>query len=105
MLEFLISSSGFIFEWDTGNLSKSEDKHGISTDMIESVFEDPSILALGEQFQPPVKDNEDRYGVIGKAHTTDILFVCFTIREGRIRAISSRSASKNERSIYDEKIC
>tara|TARA_Y100000780_G_scaffold232594_1_gene268653 strand:- start:324255 stop:324584 length:330 start_codon:yes stop_codon:yes gene_type:complete len=100
LLEFLLSSSGFLFEWDEGNIEKSEKKHGVSTTMVESAFEDINILALGEQYQP--KCEEDRYGILAKTFTSEVLFVCFTIREGKIRPISARLANKKERSIYDE---
>ena len=103
LLEFLISSSGFIFEWDEGNSSKSEQKHGITVEMIEAIFDDGNILALGEQYHPIC--DEDRYGAIGKTYSGEVLFVCFTIRSGKIRVISSRIANKKERSIYDEEIC
>ena len=103
LLEFLLSSSEFIFEWDDGNNSKSEKKHGITTLMVESAFLDDRILPLGEQFQPLTE--EARYGVIAQSTTKEVLFICFTIREGKIRPISSRLANKKERGIYDEEIC
>jgi uncharacterized protein len=96
-----MSQKEFLFEWDDGNSSKSEDKHGISIEMIEEAFMDSSLLALGEQYEPVV--NEGRYGVVAKSDEL-ILFICFTIREGKIRPISARPANKNERGIYEEEI-
>lgn len=103
LLEFLISRSDFIFEWDDGNSSKSAEKHGVDNDLVESMFNDSNLLALCEQFQPHV--NEARYGIVGKAIDEEILFVCFTIREGKIRPISSRIANQKERGLYDKEIC
>ena len=99
LLEFLISQDNFVFEWDEGNLSKNKSKHGVVVDEIESVFEDENMAVLGEQYQPVV--SEDRYGLIGKAASEEILFVCFTIRQGRIRVISARFANKKERNFYE----
>jgi uncharacterized protein len=99
LVEFLSSNEEFIFDWNDGNSLKSKKKHDVTTDMIESAFGDNSLLALGEQYQPMV--NEERYGVIAQSLSGPILFICFTIREGRIRPISARPASKKERSIYD----
>ncbi len=102
LVEFLISQIDFIFEWDDGNSSKSLEKHGVENELVESIFHDSNLLALGEQFQPPV--NEPRYGIIGKAVNGDVLFVCFTIRDGKIRPISSRVAKNKERGFYEKEI-
>jgi uncharacterized DUF497 family protein len=103
LLDFLLSQTDFIFEWDDGNSSKSLEKHGVDNDLVESIFSDSNLLALGEQFQPPV--SEARYGVLGRAIKGELLFVCFTIREGRIRPISSRIANQKERGLYGKEIC
>ena len=101
LVEFLFSQERFFFEWDDGNSTKNEDKHNLTIEEIESVFEDNNILALGEQYQPVIA-SEYRYGVLGKSFNDSVLFVCFTIREGKIRPISVRPANKKERSIYEE---
>ena len=103
LLEFLQSKTDFTFDWDEGNLTKSKDKHGVTTDLVESCFEDCNLLALGEQYQPKVE--EDRYGIIAKSIAGEIYFVCFTIRNSRIRPMSARLANKKERGIYVEEIC
>ena len=99
LVEFLLSERVFLFDWDDGNSGKSEDKHGVTIEMVESSFEDSNLLALGEQYQPVV--NEDRYGIIAKSICGELLFVCFTIRDAKLRPISARPANKKERSIYD----
>lgn len=80
LVGFLNSQSFFSFEWDQGNSSKNREKHGVSIEMIESVFQDEKFCILGQQYHPIVL--EQRYGVIGKNYNGDILFVCFTIRNG-----------------------
>jgi uncharacterized DUF497 family protein len=103
LLEFLQSHAEFIFDWDEGNSTKSASKHGVDNHMVESSFRDTNLLALGEQYQPKV--DESRYGMIGRAETGQILFVCFTIRENRIRPISSRSVNQIEKELYEKAIC
>lgn len=100
LVEFVLSTENFIFDWDGGNSTKSKDKHGITVDIVESAFSDENLLALGEQFQPIV--NESRYGVIAKSIDSNILFICFTIRDKKIRVISTRLANEKERSFYEE---
>lgn len=90
----------FMFEWDSGNSMKSLVKHGITIEQIESCFYDEDILALGRQLTPRCAEN--RYGIIAKDCFDNILFVCFTIRSGRVRPISARVANKSERDIYEE---
>jgi uncharacterized DUF497 family protein len=102
LLEFLQSHRVFEFEWDDGNSFKSIQKHGVDNEMVESIFSDENLLALGEQYQPLIK--ETRYGLLGKTTSGDILFVCFTMRGKRIRPISSRFANLREREIYEKEI-
>ncbi len=102
LVEFLLSQTDFIFEWDEGNSSKSAEKHGVESDEIETAFNDNNLLALGEQYQPEV--DEVRYGILGKSITNEILFICFTLRDGKVRPISSRVANKKERSTYGKEI-
>lgn len=90
----------FVFEWDSGNSKKSFVKHGITIEQIESCFYDDDILALGRQLMPRCAEN--RFGIIARDCSENILFVCFTIRSGKIRPISARVANKDEREIYEE---
>jgi len=102
LLEFLKSRSEFVFEWDDGNSVKNLDKHGVENYMVESIFSDTNLLALGQQYEPST--NESRYGIIGMATFGSILFVCFTIRGNKIRPISARFANQKERGLYEKEI-
>ena len=95
-----LSQSFFEFQWDSGNESKSEQEHGVFTHEIEEVFYDKNLVPLGIQIQPIV--NEIRLALIGKTSTDKILFVCFTMRDLKIRVISSRKANKAEKELYEE---
>jgi hypothetical protein len=38
LLFWILETSHFEFEWDTGNLTKNSKKHGISTEEVEAGF-------------------------------------------------------------------
>lgn len=99
LVSFLEAFDIFVFDWDAGNSIKSEKKHGVTIQQIESCFLDERILPLGLQVEPEVK--EDRYGIIARDYDGKILFVCFAIRDGRIRPVSGRIANKHEGQQYE----
>lgn len=87
------------FEWDKGNLDKSYLKHGISPREAEESFLDIKLL-LQEDIKHSEK--EERTIAIGKTEKNKILFSIFTVRENKIRIISTRKANKKERKQYEE---
>lgn len=99
LLAYFQRNKSFEFEWDQWNKIKSQIKHGISPSMIESVFSDGERLCLGIQVEHNF--TEDRFGIVGKDYEGNVLFVCFTFRKGKIRAISCRRASRKERRDYE----
>jgi uncharacterized DUF497 family protein len=90
----------FHFEWDKGNINKSQTKHGVSSDEIESIFELKLAVPLGRQISPEVE--EERLCIIGPTSEGRMLSVVFALREGRVRPISARDASRKERRLYEE---
>jgi len=98
-LEEFIEAGQFVFEWDRGNRHKNWTRHGIKTEECEEVFLGGGALPLGIQVDPPV--DEDRYAVIGEAASRKPLFVVFTVRAGKVRVISARMATVEEREDYD----
>ena len=90
----------FSFEWDSGNSQKSFKKHDVGTDEIESLFEMKMAVPLGRQISPEVA--EERLCIIGPSRTGRMISVVFTLRNGRIRPISGRPASRKERALYEE---
>jgi uncharacterized DUF497 family protein len=100
LVSFLEAYEIFIFDWDKGNSTKSDNKHGVTTEQIESCFLDDRILPLGVQYEPIVP--EERYGILAKDYNGMVLFVCFTIRDGKVRPVSCRLANKKERILYEE---
>jgi uncharacterized DUF497 family protein len=90
----------FDFEWDQGNSTKNKVKHGIEKAEVESVFYLKRAVPLGVQIAPEVK--ELRLCLVGPAYNEKMISVVFTFRDKKIRPISSRSASKKEKKLYEE---
>lgn len=90
----------FEFEWDRGNATKSATKHGVTTDEVESLFSLKLSVPLGRQTAPAV--DEERLCLIGPSQEGRMLSVVFTLRDGRVRPISTRLASRKERKAYEE---
>ena len=89
------------FEWDKGNIDKSYLKHGITIREAEESFLDENVF-LQEDIQHSEK--EERFITISKTTKNKMLFSILTIRNKKIRIISTRSANKKERRLYEEKI-
>lgn len=100
LLFWLLETRKFEFEWDEGNRTKNEEKHGISTYEAEAVFRSGMALPLGVQISPPA--SEQRLGLVGPSSRGRLLQVAFILREGRVRIISTRPAQRKERRQYEE---
>ena len=87
------------FQWDKGNVDKSYQKHGITTNEAEEVFLDEDILLLEDIKH---SEQEQRFEIIGKIIKGSMLFVVFTVRKNKIRIISARLANKKERRQYEK---
>ena len=83
------------FEWDREKAKRNKIKHGVSFKSAAKVFNDPNRI---EEFDALHSWDEERWQVIGMAD--GILFVIYTERGERIRLISAREATEDERSKY-----
>ncbi len=88
-----------VFEWDTGNLDKSYEKHGVTAKEVEEVF-----VAKGSYVVPDLKHSqkEARFIILGKNNDGVNLFVVFTFRGEKIRVISARRMHKKEVVSYEK---
>ena len=87
------------FEWDEVKNQANIRKHGVSFDTAKRIFEGPRVTWSVQR-----KDyGEDRYISLGRVEQALIL-VAHTDRDGRIRLISARPASRKERQVYHERI-
>jgi uncharacterized protein len=85
-------------EWDQGNSGKNEAKHGVTNRESEEIFlNKPLLVARSSQ-----GGKEIRYVALGKTYGSRLLAVVFTVRANRIRVISARPMSRNEREVYEE---
>jgi hypothetical protein len=86
------------FEWDSGNLTKSAGKHGVSPEEAEEVFfRGPLVLDAARP-----EDRETRYAALGRTERGRLLRIVFTVRGARIRPISCRIANKKEIAAYEK---
>ncbi len=86
-----------LFDWDQWNSQKSFLKHGITNREAESAYQDPNLI-FNYDWKHSVE--EDRYICIGKSEFNRVIVLAVTMRNGKVRIISSRLANKKERDIY-----
>lgn len=86
------------FEWDEDKNQSNQIKHNVSFEEATEIFRYPMYEITDTR-----RDyGEVRYIGIGRNNQMVVLTVVFTDRESRIRIISARPASKNERKLYYE---
>ena len=88
------------FEWDQTKNQTNIRKHGVSFETARRIFEGPVLhwLDLRSDY------GEDRSIGVGSVGTGALLVVAYTERNGSIRLISARPATRKERQAYYEKI-
>ena len=89
------------FNWDAGNVRKSEAKHGVSMAETEQFFFNTPLLLLDDA---PHSQREPRMHALGKTDDGRILHITFTFRKSGtlIRVISARDMHRKERKIYEQ---
>jgi uncharacterized DUF497 family protein len=89
------------YEWEPAKAGANVKKHRVTFEKAASVFLDPSALTFRD---PDHSEEEDREITIGRSSRQRMLFVAHAAREGRIRIISARRATRRERRQYEEAI-
>jgi hypothetical protein len=86
------------FEWDEGNVMKSE-KHAVSAAEAEQVFVNEPLVVLEDVAHSVA---EPRWHALGRTNERRLLHVTFTLRAGatKVRIISARPMHRKERAIY-----
>lgn len=87
------------YEWDEEKAKLNFEKHGVSFDEAETVFDDPLFVDFHD---PDHSYDEHRYIIIGESGRGRLLLVSYTERGGALRLISSREATPAERKVYEE---
>jgi uncharacterized DUF497 family protein len=85
-------------EWDTGNSTKSQTKHGFSTADVESLLDAP-VLFAGRIVEPA--HEEARYLLLGVTADGRRAALVFARRGENLRPISCRAMRKREKEAYD----
>jgi uncharacterized DUF497 family protein len=90
------------YTWDPEKNRINQSKHGVSFETAVVVFDDPFHLSKLDR----IVDGEERWITLGEIFGTVILIVAHTCREEngieKIRIISARKATKQERKRYHD---
>ncbi|MBF0296800.1 MAG: BrnT family toxin [Magnetococcales bacterium] len=85
-------------EWDKAKAVTNQKKHKVSFVDAAIVLNDPLSVTLIED----TSTNEERFVNIGMDGCGCVLVVVYTYRNDKIRIISARRATNNERRQYEE---
>lgn len=81
------------FDWNEGNL-KHIKKHNVIREECEETFLDKQPEVTPDETHSQI---EQRYRVYGRTDNGRLLFMIITIRNNKIRVISTRDQNKKER--------
>ncbi len=85
-----------MFEWDDEKARQNIIKHGVTFDEAKAVFSDPfAFMRYDDRFDY----GEDRFVIIGMS-AAKVLYVVAVERDGPIRIISARKATREEADVY-----
>ena len=88
------------FEWNPKKAEANFRKHSVSFEEAASVFLDPLSLTVAD---PLHSDKENRFIITGLSDRQRHLVVVHTDRGDKIRIISARLTTSNERRKYEQK--
>lgn len=91
-------ASGIEFDWDDEN-RKHLATHKVAPDEFEELMASEPLDLACEQI-----DNEERYRSVGLTSGGRLLTAAWTIRDGKVRAITAFPASVADRKIFLEKL-
>lgn len=90
------------FEWDDDKAASNLVKHGVSFELARAVWNDPLHVILPDR----IESREQRWHAIGMVGTVVIMVVVHSYPEpddeDRIRIISARRATAQERKRYEQ---
>jgi len=87
------------FEWDPGKAAENLRKHKVSFAEAATVLGDFLGTTASD---PDHSDDEHRYITAGLSNRGRLLMVAHAERHARIRIISARELTRNERRVYEE---
>jgi uncharacterized DUF497 family protein len=87
------------FEWNPDKAESNYEKHQVSFEEAATVFNDLLSITFPD---PDHSVGESRYIIIGMSRFGQILIVSHSDRGEKIRIISARKATRQERRFYEE---
>lgn len=87
-----------MFDWDPQKVLATFRRRGISFEEAATVLDDWQQVTV-EDVEHSI--HEQRWTTVGLSDQARLLVVTWTAREGRVRVISARRASKRERNVYE----
>lgn len=91
-----------MFSWDIRKAQSNFEKHGVSFEEAATVFVDPAGIDIVDEEH---SEDEERFFRVGLSMEERVLTLVYTIRrykngKEKIRIISARKASRQEREEY-----
>ncbi|MBI4730405.1 MAG: BrnT family toxin [Acidobacteria bacterium] len=86
------------FEWDRDKAASNLAKHKVSFEEAVTVFYDPLAASFDD---PDHSRGERRLITVGYSSRSWLLVVCHTERQGSVRVISARRATRRERNRHE----
>ena len=87
------------FEWNEQKAETNQRKHSVSFHEASTIFGDPLAITFDD---PDHSIGEKRYLTFGLSRLNRLLVVAHTGRADRIRIISARVTTRQEKRIYEE---
>lgn len=86
------------FAWDPGKAESNFRKHGVSFQEAITVFSDPMAITFADLAH---SDREPRFFTVGYSSAGRLLVVYHADRNGDVRIIGARDATKRERKKHE----
>jgi len=83
------------FEWYSEKERLIAEKHGLDMETVKNVFDDPLRIIQHDEAHSGL---EDRWQTLGKVK--EVLFAVYTERGEKVRIITAREATPEERRVY-----
>lgn len=87
------------FEWNPDKATSNYQKHNVSFEEAATVFDDSLSITFPD---PDHAIGENRYVIIGLSRFGQLLIVAHTDRGEKVRIISARKATRQERRFYEQ---
>jgi hypothetical protein len=87
------------FEWDSQKAATNIRKHKVKFELACEAFFDPFVCYLDEE----IVGTELRERLVGLTTTWLMLYIVYVMRGDVIRIISARTATREEREMYENK--